>query len=627
MSHPLTNKRRIRSVCLLALLCLFSLNLGFLRFGTIQGAASTPKPAAGSEQCIPGRGWNWVTGPAYPQTASRAAAALQRSGISAAVRAVGFGEEDSCGNFSLYSTDFDITLTGQANFTPSAQKVLANRIRPILSPLSIRRMGNLRITFAPGKMKVFQAPRDDLAGMRGSALPQTVQPEFNKRVLLLVYDPILSNQERLSAFLGLNSYADLIQEVIDSFPTVSNGRLAYSIAHTEVADEWPVQADGHRYTEAEYLQDYYNGTPYEPSEADYDAIIGDPVFDICGKLNRGEIDELWMVGAPYMGFAESRLVGPDAYWYNSAPMQATHGCTRLLPIMGFSYERGLAEALEDFGHRQEATMTRVYWGWTANSTATNWDRFTLVKAQAPNYSYSGCGGTHFAPNSVAAYDWDNHVPVLSNCQDFANYPALGNPLTVAQPLDCTAWGCTPTGYLMYWFGHLPANANCNTDARLSDWWQYFVNPDLATHPSSLCPPPPCPQITAWKGEYWTNMYLLGPASVCRNDSGLDFNWMGASPAPIIPADFFSVRWTRSVEFSPGGYTFFMDHDDGARLYIDGVLVLDRWSTTCETASVRVPIQAGHHAIRMEMFERDGWAGAHLWWVLETPPVFLPVVMH
>ena len=201
-----------------------------------------------------------------------------------------------------------------------------------------------------------------------------------------------------------------------------------------------------------------------------------------------------MYGAPYFGFYESRLVGPNAYYYNSPPLTATHNCNKLLPVMGLSYERGVAEAVHSFGHRTEATMAKVYGSWQENRTAHNWDRFGLVKAQSPDYSYSGCGSVHYPPNGLSDYDYSNPGSILTNCEDFRNYPNLSDPLTVAQPVTCAA-ECNQLDYMSYWFSHLPSNLYCGPDLVANNWWSYYVDPSLALFPSLNCPTlPPDPLL-------------------------------------------------------------------------------------------------------------------------------------
>lgn len=312
---------------------------------------------------------------------------------------------------------------------------------------------------------------------------------LRRRVYVIVYDPLLSNGQYLSDYLGWNEHSILTQQTIDFFRQASRGRLNYEVVYTTiVTDGWPIKVDKFRYTEEEYLA-VINGQspPHEPDTVDYNAIVNSPELDICGKANRGEIDEVWIYNGPYFGFYESTLVGPGAYWYNSPPVPGPHDCNRLIPIMGPSPERGLDCAIHNFGHRMEATMTKVYGSWEQNRTAHNWERFALVKALSPDYSYSGCGNIHYPPNGTSNYDYGNTSGVPSNCDDFVHYPNLGDPAETVRPVTCAEWGCTEVGYLAYWFSHLPSNDGCGPDGVANDWWTYFTDPALALTPSAPCP--------------------------------------------------------------------------------------------------------------------------------------------
>ncbi|HZE15236.1 MAG TPA: PA14 domain-containing protein, partial [Mycobacterium sp.] len=133
-------------------------------------------------------------------------------------------------------------------------------------------------------------------------------------------------------------------------------------------------------------------------------------------------------------------------------------------------------------------------------------------------------------------------------------------------------------------------------AAISLWWDKAVNyPD-------------------WKGEYFDNRNLEGDPVMVRNDADVDFNWGTAAPAAGLTADNFSVRWTNFVSFEAGTYRFSMRTDDGGRLYVDNVLVLDRWvAQSATTVTVDRTLGAGYHNIRMEYFEATGDAVAKLSW--------------
>jgi hypothetical protein len=55
---------------------------------------------------------------------------------------------------------------------------------------------------------------------------------------------------------------------------------------------------------------------------------------------------------------------------------------RQFAIMGFNYERGVAEMLENLSDRIEATMSREYGGSRIDELAHDWARFAANEAQS-----------------------------------------------------------------------------------------------------------------------------------------------------------------------------------------------------------------------------------------------------
>ena len=124
-------------------------------------------------------------------------------------------------------------------------------------------------------------------------------------------------------------------------------------------------------------------------------------------------------------------------------------------------------------------------------------------------------------------------------------------------------------------------------------------------------------FTEWKGEYFANRNLAGAPALVRNDGSINFAWGYGAPASALPADDFSVRWTRRLEYGAGNYRFTVQTDDGVRLWIDGILVIDRWYDGGGSHTGDVYLTKGHHDVRMEMYERSGVAMARMWW---TPQI-------
>jgi hypothetical protein len=134
-------------------------------------------------------------------------------------------------------------------------------------------------------------------------------------------------------------------------------------------------------------------------------------------------------------------------------------------------------------------------------------------------------------------------------------------------------------------------------AQVSIWWERvadLVYPD-------------------WKGEYWANQDLYGDPVLARNETEISFRWDAGSPAPIVPDDRFSARWSRRLGFEPGRYRFYARADDGIRFYVDGRLVLDEWHSALNTVYEIDLSLSRKHVLRVEFYENIGDARAYLWW--------------
>ena len=107
--------------------------------------------------------------------------------------------------------------------------------------------------------------------------------------------------------------------------------------------------------------------------------------------------------------------------------------------------------------------------------------------------------------------------------------------------------------------------------------------------------------------------LAGVPVLVRNDASIDFNWGAGAPAAGLPAEDFSVRWTRQLDYAAGHYRFTIEVDDGARLWVDGILVIDQWHDGVGSYIGDIYLAEGKHQVRMEMYEHTGGAMARLRW--------------
>lgn len=119
----------------------------------------------------------------------------------------------------------------------------------------------------------------------------------------------------------------------------------------------------------------------------------------------------------------------------------------------------------------------------------------------------------------------------------------------------------------------------------------------------------------WRADYFGNKSLSGTPVLTRYDAAIDFDWGTGSPDAKVPADNFSVRWSRTLGFEAGAYRFYASCDDGVRIFVDGRLVVDVWTKQQlpNTRTGDITLSAGQHTVVVEYFEEGGLAGAHVWW--------------
>lgn len=102
----------------------------------------------------------------------------------------------------------------------------------------------------------------------------------------------------------------------------------------------------------------------------------------------------------------------------------------------------------------------------------------------------------------------------------------------------------------------------------------------------------------------------------RRDPSVNFNWAAGSPDPSIGPDTFSVRWTGELQPRYGQtYTFYTTSDDGVRLWVNGVLIIQNWtdhSVTVDAATITLAADQWY-TIVMEMRESTGVAVSRLEW--------------
>jgi len=110
--------------------------------------------------------------------------------------------------------------------------------------------------------------------------------------------------------------------------------------------------------------------------------------------------------------------------------------------------------------------------------------------------------------------------------------------------------------------------------------------------------------TNWTANYYNNPSLQGvPVYTETLPTGINVNWGTGSPNPAVAVDNWSARFTSTQVFNAGGYEFVVSSDDGVRVFVDGILVWDRWiGRVLTTDRFQLSLTAGTHTLTVEYME-------------------------
>ena len=328
------------------------------------------------------------------------------------------------------------------------------------------------------------------------------------KVLVIEQDPFLKakNNERASVYLKQDK--DLVvNDLVDDIDFSSHGNVQVHVVKKEHFDEFatfttPIKLKNgqtsHQLDEETWLEIMKNGWwgfwdhPFvkniKPFSYDYHYLI--KKFDLVERRNEGEFDEVWLVNVDPMNTFESIMAGSTAYWINGSPIILN---TVNFKIINVSISRPDVN-FECFGHAAENILEKVfgsrYKSYRKNDyTVSNiddlnlWERFTLNERSTPGFS--SAGNVHFAPNSVADYDWENDSIVYSSWIDWLDYPHLTGKTKASNRQDWTfdtnKQFSAARRHHRWWFSLMPHLCEGRTKEGYSNnWWDYLYNGDYVT---------------------------------------------------------------------------------------------------------------------------------------------------
>ena len=112
--------------------------------------------------------------------------------------------------------------------------------------------------------------------------------------------------------------------------------------------------------------------------------------------------------------------------------------------------------------------------------------------------------------------------------------------------------------------------------------------------------------SGWRARYWNNVVLTGSPVFQREESEINYNWGDGSPDGSVNSDRFSVEWRRTVYLDAGEYRFTAASDDGVRVYVDNVRIINGWfDHELRSFSATRRLAAGQHLIRVYYYDNRG----------------------
>lgn len=117
------------------------------------------------------------------------------------------------------------------------------------------------------------------------------------------------------------------------------------------------------------------------------------------------------------------------------------------------------------------------------------------------------------------------------------------------------------------------------------------------------------------GNYFNGMNFETPV-YSRVDPNINFDWSNDSPYASVNTDRFSVRWSGQIQADyTENYTFYLNTDNGRRLWINGQLLVDSWIDDWNKEYTgTIALTAGQkYDIRLEYFENYGGASCKMEW--------------
>ena len=236
------------------------------------------------------------------------------------------------------------------------------------------------------------------------------------------------------------------------------------------------------------------------------------------------------------------------------------------------------------------------------------DPHASLDQRVKSYLDANCSHCHHPEGVAANFDASFNVPLFAQgiIKGAINFPINGPDDVVVEPGN-TALSVMHARASVTGTNQMPPLGKNVVDdkavALITDWIKSLNSTEFPVGTTGVI------------GSYYSDRNLQTLAFQ-RVDPNIEFDWEIGSPGAGVGVDSYSVRWTGKVlPPSSGTYTFYSTSDDGIRVKVNGVTLVDKWIDQGATEwSGTIDLTKGQLAdVVVEYYENSGGAVAKLAW--------------
>ena len=250
--------------------------------------------------------------------------------------------------------------------------------------------------------------------------------------------------------------------------------------------------------------------------------------------------------------------------------------------------------------------------WISGIEASGHNVYLGTDKQAVDFKsdIDGSRMVDIADMAKVADTWQNNAPDLDSDIDSSGIVNIDDLALLARDWLADAG--------IFYKGNLPGDTTTYNAGSLASnqtyYWRIDEVGDEAVTKGDVW------EFTTFKGDGLTaRIYddkYFSDLKVTRVDSQVAFDWGDGSPDASVENDTYSISWQGGIMVpQKGEYVFYTSSDDGVRLYVNDMLIIDRSVDQGQTEySGSIYLRPGTvYPIRVEYYENGGSAAMYLSW--------------